>query len=166
LLSPVNFFSHEPYYWCATAKYIQDCNGGKIPSDKLTVSGLPGCGRKITALVIQDVFGRSELITGDSHVCIGALAWNFADVPQRKTWNPDLVSRMLEDWFPSKRYRELNSSFAGLKQLYFYEGDAERRVMARAAIESIAKKLHGWEKIKLLLDAKLSDYFVTQNESK
>ena len=154
----VNFFSHEPYYWCATAKYIKYCNGGQLPSNKLQIAGLPGIARKITALVIQDVFDRPEHIAGDSHVAVLSLAWNYADVPQRQSWNPDIVTRMLEDWFPNARNRELNSTFAGLKQFYFYEGDAERRKKAQVAIESIARELNGWTKIKQLLDAKLSDY--------
>jgi len=158
---PVNFFSHEPYYWCATAKYIKHCNGGRLPSDKLQIAGLPGIARKITALVIQDVLGRPEHIAGDSHVCVMSLAWNYADVPKTSTWNPDIVTRMLEDWFPNARNRELNSTFAGLKQFYFYEGDAERRKRAQVAIESIARELNGWPKIKQLLDAKLSDYKIS-----
>ena len=155
-----NFFSHGPYYWCATSHYIKHCNGGRLPDEKSLIMGLPGCGRKVTALVMQDVWQRSVLLTGDTHVCVGSLAWGFADAPNgRKTMNPTIISRMIEDWMPNRRFRELNSSFAGLRQLYNYEGNADRREEARTVIGQMASKVHMGEKIDRLVFAKESDFF-------
>jgi hypothetical protein len=121
---------------------------------------MPGSGRKTTSLVLQDVWNIPAYLTGDTHVCVTGLAWNLADVTEGASdMNPDLIARMIEDWMPSERYREFNSTSAGLRQLFSYEGDEERRKRARAEIESISKKKHKWGPIQLLLRAKVTDYF-------
>jgi len=151
--------------WCASAKYIAKCNKGKLPQEKELINGLPGCGRKVTALILQDVWGKSELLTGDTHVCLGALAWGWAD-PTGKTMDADQITRQIEFWFPKKRYRELNSTFAGLRQLYFYVGNKQLRETARTTIKRIAKEMNCWGEIKLLVAAKQSQFFVVEPKSR
>ena len=107
---------------------------------------------------MQDVFDKPVLLTGDSHVCVGGLAWGFADV-RGKTMNPTAISRMIEDWMPNQRYREVNSTFAGLRQLYFYEGDSDKRQQAREVIMRIARENRIGKKIDDLVNAKANDFF-------
>lgn len=124
----------------------------------MVINGLPGSGRKCTSLVRQDVWGISDLITGDTHVSLVALAWKFAD-PTTSDLCPDTISRMIEDWMPNERYREMNSTSAGLRQLYSYEGDAERRGQARAVIERLAEEREFTVEMDKLLHAKVKDFF-------
>ena len=127
----------------------------------MVIIALPGSRRKVTALVMQDVWEKSFILTGDKHACVCALAWDWADA-EGKTYKPDNISRMIEAWMPNGRYREWNSTAAGLRQLWNYEGDEKIRQEARAAIQKAAEDLRFWGKIQELLNAQLSDYFPKQ----
>lgn len=111
---------------------------------------------------MQDVWDVSELLTGDTHVAVCGLAWGFADVPMGTKYDADKIARMIEDWMPNNRYRQLNTTFAGLRQLYFYEGDAARRTAARLVIERLARENQMLQKITGLVLAKESDYIPKQ----
>ena len=73
---------------------------------------------------------------------------------------------MIEDWFPNKRNRELNSSFAGLRQLHSYEGDSERRKQAQLVIDRLARSYHMGQKIHDLVKKQATDFFPPQKKNK
>jgi len=168
-----NFFSHVPYIMCGVAIRILHCNGGRIPRTMEQIAGLPGAGRKCTALSLTDCWEDQSLLTGDTHVCLGATAYEWVPHQLDKagelpSFNPDRISQYIEALISKESglRRILNSAFAGLKQLWNYEGDETKRELARSTIKAVATEKKHLKKIMLLLDAKHASYFKTDSGKK
>jgi endonuclease III len=110
---------------------------------------------------MSDVWNIMELLTCDTHVAVGALAWGWADQTTKKI-SPDNIAKQIEDWLDNCLYRDVNSTFAGLRQLWQLRGDECRRERAKSLIESLAKKKGCWKQIRLLVTSSASQFNVVQ----
>jgi len=153
---------------CGVAIRILHCNGGHIPRTIEQIAALPGAGRKCTALVLTECHDDQTLLTGDTHVCLGATVkkwWPYKKGKGGKlpSFDPDKISQYLEAIISKEggQRRMLNSAFAGLRQLWNYEGDSSRRQLARTTMEEVARGMgtDTWIWIQELLLAKHSTYF-------
>ena len=87
--------------------------GGKVPSKLDDLLSLPGVGPKMSHLLLQHRFNKTEGISVDTHVhrVVNRLGW-----VNKTTKNPEETRIALEEWVPKVLWKELNPMLVGFGQ--------------------------------------------------
>jgi len=96
-------------------------------------------------LILMDAHNKPRAVTGDRHVGAVGPAWGWADGNDE-----DIIAREIEGFIPAKHWRDVNTVFAGLRQLWWDDHDKEE---TQKHIYAEAIRANVWDDIKLLLDA-------------
>lgn len=111
---------------------------------------VPGFGRKIAALTLQDVFNVSAGIVGDVHVTCGAIAWGWTD--EVNFDKADDVAMDVEGFLPVEYWKDVNPTFAGLRQLW-WSCPKEKKKQIRKTVVATMQGYGAWEDALLVLQA-------------
>lgn len=131
-----NFWTDKPAQIIGFATAVVKYHKSKIPEDARILHSFQGVGRKVLMLMLQDAFEFSKHgIVSDSHVAkgtanLGMLTKKYKD-PDK---HANKIAEELEEWLPSKYYRQINEVLGGLRQLWRESGEY------REKIKEVAKK--------------------------
>ncbi len=103
-ISSVSFFNNKAKNIIASARYIKDYYGGRLPKTVKEMLKLPGVAYKTANVVLGEVYDIWEGIATDTHVRRFALRFELAE-------NTDLtkISKDLEDLIPKKDWKYINN---------------------------------------------------------
>jgi len=144
-----NFWGKAGMKLCGASEYLlrhKANNNEELPPPTMDAwIQCPGCSRKVASLVLMDAFCKPGAITGDTHVGAVGPAWGWADGK-----GEDTIAREIEGFIPIEHWRDVNTVFAGMRQLWWDDGNKEetRRIICAEALEA-----NNWKDIKRLLDA-------------
>jgi len=144
-----NFWGKAGMKLCGASEYLlrhKANNNEELPPPTMDAwIQCPGCSRKVASLVLMDAFCKPGAITGDTHVGAVGPAWGWADGK-----GEDTIAREIEGFIPIEHWRDVNTVFAGMRQLWWDDKNKEetRRIIYAEALEA-----NNWKDIKRLLDA-------------
>ena len=111
-IGKVGFHNRKTIYLQKTAQILLDKYDGDIPPTLEEMLNLPGFGPKMSYLLMQEAWGKSDGIGVDTHVhrIANRLGW------VKKTKGPEETRAELEDWLPRDRWAPVNVLLVGFGQ--------------------------------------------------
>lgn len=112
-IAKVGFHNKKAIYIKNATKQIKEKHNGIVPSNLKDLCALPGVGLKMSHLLLQSAFGKTEGISVDTHVhrIANRLKW-----VRKPTKNPDQTGLSLEQWLPRDKWHDINHMLVGFGQ--------------------------------------------------
>ncbi|EGV66475.1 hypothetical protein CANTEDRAFT_128882 [Yamadazyma tenuis ATCC 10573] len=112
-IGKVGFHNRKTVYIKNACIMLQEQFGGDIPNTIEQIVKLPGVGPKMGYLLLQRGWNISTGIGVDVHLHRLAMMWGWS----KKTTNPDMTRKYLEEWLPRKFWAEINPLLVGFGQV-------------------------------------------------
>lgn len=111
LIKNVSFYNNKAKYIKKTTEILLEDYKGKVPDEMEDLLKLPGIGKKVANLALQECYGKVEGIAVDTHVhrISNRLGWV-------KSRRPEDTQKQLEEWLPKKWWRQVNVILVGFGQ--------------------------------------------------
>ncbi len=103
-INRVSFFNNKAKNIIASAKYVQESFGGKLPKTVGQMIELPGVAYKTANVVLGEVYDIWEGIATDTHVRRFALRFELTEQTELTK-----ISKELEELFPKEDWKYINN---------------------------------------------------------